>query len=110
MAAPWFNVPDQNTSCGGLETLTGHRRNTSRQALRVFLWGQARFNVGPMTSDQLEPLFWRRILGLETADVVACLLRALAGALLGPPTPDNHQAAGEWKIHRHAIGGEGVDG
>ena len=63
-----------------------------------------------MASDQLEPLFWRRILGLETADVVACLLRALAGALLGPPTPDNHQAAGEWKIHRHAIGGEGVDG
>ena len=68
------------------------------------------FNAGPMASDQLQPLFWRPILRFETADVVACFRRALAGALFGPSTPDNHQAAGEWKIHRHAVGGEGVDG
>ena len=56
------------------------------------------------------PLFGCQILRFETADVVAGLLRGPAGALLGPATPDNHQAAGEWKIHRHAVGGKGVQG
>lgn len=67
------------------------------------------FNAGPMASDQLQPLFCRPIVRFETTNVVACFRRALAGALFGPSTPDNHQAAGEWKIHRHAVGCEGVD-
>ena len=68
------------------------------------------FYPGPMTSDQLMPLFGCQILRFETADVVAGLLRGPAGALLGPATPDNHQAAGEWKIRHHAVGGKGVQG
>jgi hypothetical protein len=67
------------------------------------------FNARPMASDQLQPLFWCPILRFETADLVARFRRALAGALFGPSTPDNHQAADEWKIHRHAVGCEGVD-
>ena len=68
------------------------------------------FKASPMASDQLQPLFWRPILRFETTDVVACFHRALAGALFGPSTPDNHQAAGEWEIHRHAVGCEVVQG
>ena len=68
------------------------------------------FNTGPVASDQLEPLFWRQILRFEAADVVTYLLSGRAGELLGPPTSDDHQTTCVRKIHRHAIGGEGVDG
>ena len=68
------------------------------------------FDSGPMTPDQLMPLFGCQFLRFETADVVADLLGGLAGALLGPATPDNHHTAGIRKVHRHGVGAKGVEG
>jgi len=69
----------------------------------------ADFNPAPMAPDQVQPLWWRMLLGGRTGEIVTGLSAGGPGPFLGAVAAHHDQGAGKGEVGGQRFDGKGVE-